>query len=255
MISIETPIIGILIVAFFLGIKHSLDVDHIVAVSSILIRSPKFSRTFKLSIIWALGHTFTAGIITIIIFLIKELFIENILSNFEIIIALMLISIGTLTLTWEFGGFTRRKYKPKSLITANKIGVMNSSQTTPKGHLDKDYNPTNSKSRISSWIKKDSNAIATVGIIQGLASNDELFLLLVFTLGISDLFIILFGIIVFSLGVMTGMILWSSLLNLPGLKSKKERIIKYLNVIIASLAIVYGVYCLFGGEGLNLIPL
>lgn len=240
---IEIPLIGIIVAAFFLGIKHSLDVDHVVAVSSILIRSPNFSRTFKLSIIWAVGHTFTAGIITIIIFFIKDLFIEKILSNFEIIVAIMLITIGTLTLMWEFKVFSFRKYQNLELIVKFKdLGYsLNSSKNIPS----QNYVNLKPKSKLFLKIKKDSNAIAVVGVVQGLASNDELFLLLVFTLGLDNLFIIIMGISIFSLGVMAGMILWGSLLNLPSLKWKKEKIIKYLNITIASIAITYGIYCLF----------
>lgn len=89
-------------VSFFLGIKHSFDVDHIVAVSSFFLHSYKFSKIVKLSIMWALGHTLTAGIITVIIFYINDFFLQDILSNFEVIVSIMLIFIGFLTLLWEF---------------------------------------------------------------------------------------------------------------------------------------------------------
>jgi hypothetical protein len=49
------------------------------------------------------------------------------------------------------------------------------------------------------------------------------------------------------------MIVWSSLLNLPKIKGKQEKIIKWLNISIAIIAIVYGIYLLIGGEGINLI--
>ncbi|HEC41186.1 MAG TPA: hypothetical protein ENI29_23275 [bacterium] len=239
---IEVPLIGIIVVAFFLGIKHSFDVDHVIAVSSILVRSPNFSRTFKLSIIWAIGHSFTAGIITIIIFFIKDLFIEKILSNFEIIVAIMLITIGTLTLMWEFKVFSFRKYQNLRLIYKLDIGY---SLNSSKNISSQNYVNLKPKSKFFLKIKKDSNAIVTIGVLQGLASNDELFLLLVFTLGLDNLFIIIMGISIFSLGVMVGMILWGSMINLPSLKWKKEKIIKYLNITIASIAITYGIYCLF----------
>jgi len=240
---IEIPFIGIIIAAFFLGIKHSLDVDHVVAVSSILLRSPNFSRTLKLSIIWAVGHTFTAGIITVIIFFIKDFFIEKILSNFEIIVAIMLITIGTLTLLWEFKVFKIRSYK--NLRSTDEFKVVGYSLNSSKTLSSQNSVTLKSKPKLFLKIKKDSTAIATVGILQGLASNDELFLLLVFTLGLNNLFIIILGISIFSLGVMAGMVLWGSLINLPSLKLKKERIIKYLNITIASIAITYGIYSLF----------
>ncbi|GAH86868.1 unnamed protein product [marine sediment metagenome] len=63
------------------------------------------------------------------------------------------------------------------------------------------------------------------------------------------------GIIIFSLGVMIGMISWGTLINLPGIKAKKGIIIKYLNIVIALVALIYGFYCLLGGEGINLIPI
>jgi hypothetical protein len=49
------------------------------------------------------------------------------------------------------------------------------------------------------------------------------------------------------------MIAWSSLINLPKIKGKQEKIIKWLNISIAIIAIVYGIYLLIGGEGINLI--
>ena len=52
---------------------------------------------------------------------------------------------------------------------------------------------------------------------------------------------------------MVGMIAWSSLINLPKIKSKQEKIIKWLNISIAIIAIVYGIYLLLGREGINLI--
>lgn len=75
------------------------------------------------------------------------------------------------------------------------------------------------------------------------------------TLGINDLYIVIIGIVIFSLGVMIGMISWGSLINIPGIKTKKDMIFKYFNIVIALLAIVYGMYSLFGGKGINLIPI
>jgi hypothetical protein len=154
----------------------------------------------------------------------------------------MLITIGTLTLMWEFKVFSFRKYQNLRLIYKLDIGY---SLNSSKNISSQNYVNLKPKSKFFLKIKKDSNVIVTIGVLQGLASNDELFILLVFTLGLDNLFIIIMGISIFSLGVMAGMILWGSIINLPSLKWKKERIIKYLNITIASIAITYGIYCLF----------
>jgi cadmium resistance protein CadD (predicted permease) len=92
-----------------------------------------------------------------------------------------------------------------------------------------------------------------IGILQGLASNDELLIILAFTLNLNNLLTVLIGIVLFSFGVTIGMIAWSSLINLPKIKGKQEKIMKWLNISIAIIAIVYGIYLLLGGEGINLI--
>jgi hypothetical protein len=121
--------------------------------------------------------------------------------------------------------------------------------------IDKQTSNIGIKNTYFLGIKNETNAIAAIGILQGLASNDELLLLLAFSLGMNNLFVILIGIAIFSIGVMTGMISWGSLINLPGLKTKREKILKVLSVTIAVLAIVYGVYLLSGGVGISLLPL
>ncbi len=244
-------IAGIFLASFLLGIKHSLDVDHVAAVSTLLLKSQKFTQTIKMSIFWALGHTLTAGILTIILFLMKDLFLSSFLAGFELIIANMLILIGIITI----------------LLESNAIKVVKKPHSHHFHFSKKNRNPSHSTSingqESSGILKPESNgklrinnnfvAIALIGILQGLASNDELLIILAFTLNLNNLLTVLVGIVLFSFGVTIGMIAWSSLLNLPKIKGKQEKIIKWLNISIAIIAIVYGIYILIGGEGINLI--
>ena len=101
---------GLFSIAFILGIKHSMDADHIVAISSIILRSPSLKNSITLSISWAFGHMLTASIITFILFGLKETVLELVLSNFEVIVGVMLILIALLTLAWEFDIITWGKH-------------------------------------------------------------------------------------------------------------------------------------------------
>ncbi|MFH1750858.1 MAG: hypothetical protein ABH863_04215, partial [Candidatus Micrarchaeota archaeon] len=58
--------------ALFLGIKHTFDADHLVAVSNLLARAKSVMAAMKLGISWAFGHMLTAAILTAVIFQIKE---------------------------------------------------------------------------------------------------------------------------------------------------------------------------------------
>ena len=254
MVIIETLGAGILVTSFILGLKHSIDVDHVIAVSSILIRTPKFSRTVKLSIIWAVGHMITAGFITIILFFFKNFFLQKILTHFDVIVASMLIFMGIFGLLYELK--LSRTEKNTFFTSPAEYKIENVENTlilhrslSRKKKIGFKLNPNK-----FSWIKNDSNAIISIGIIQGLASNDELFLLLVFTLGLNDFLLLLLGIVFFSIGVMTGMISWSSLINITNATMRKRSLIRYINILIALIALAYGLYSLFGGVSINLIP-
>ncbi len=250
--------IGLLFLAFLLGVKHSVDADHLVAVSSILTRSTKIARTIKLSTSWALGHMITAGIITYLLYLSKDYFFNRYLGHFESVVALMLIGIGSITILWEFNVLRFGKHshghihddieKPSNEnVHDDHIHIQDLENTSDEivdlnhGHI--------------LGTKNDIQAIAGIGVIHGLASNDELLILLTLTLGLGDFLIIFIGLTIFSLGVVVGMISWGSLLNAPVLKMKKDKIAKSISITVAILAIIYGFYSLFGGEGINLLPI
>ncbi|MHA2501580.1 MAG: hypothetical protein ACXAE3_01725 [Candidatus Kariarchaeaceae archaeon] len=101
---------GLYMVALILGIKHSMDADHVVAISSILLRAPTLKTTITLSVSWAFGHMLTASIITFILFGFKDLLLDRLLANFEALVGIMLIVIALLTLAWEFDLITWGKH-------------------------------------------------------------------------------------------------------------------------------------------------
>lgn len=93
---------GLYVIALILGIKHSMDADHVFAISSILLRAESSKKTVFLSIAWAMGHMLTASIITLILYSFKQVILSKILVHFEIVVAFMLIAIAVFTILWEF---------------------------------------------------------------------------------------------------------------------------------------------------------
>ena len=180
----------------------------------------------------------------------KDVFLSSFLAGFELLISVMLILIGVITILFEANFLTNIKNKPYHIHFFKKIRSIKN--VTGQAEDLKD-DSINRKPRAPFRLKNNFLAIALIGVLQGLASNDELLILLAFTLGLNSLSLVLVGIVVFSLGVMVGMIAWSSLMNLPKIKGSQKKIIKWLNISIAIIAILYGVYILLGGEGINLI--
>ena len=240
---------GLILLTLLLGIKHSLDADHVVAISSIITRSPSLKNTLKLSTSWAMGHMITAGIITFILFTFKEQVLSHYLSSFEFIVAIMLILIGVLTILWEFNIITWGKHS-HGHIHYKDDGV----EIHTEDH-DHDHENVEPLEHVHVFqAKKEHQAIFGIGIIHGLASNDELLLLFTLTLGIDNFLLILFGLFIFSFGVVLGMSFYGTVLNSISITTRREKIIRWMNISIAVIAIVYAVYTIAGGETINLLP-
>lgn len=247
----EFSVIGLLGLTFLLGIKHSLDADHVVAISSIITRSPNLKNTLKLSFSWAIGHMITAGVITFLLFTFKEEILSNYLSSFEAIVGIMLILIGVLTILWEFDVIRWGKHT-HGHIHYTEEGV----EIHPEDHVH--HQPEGDVEELEHVhvfvAKKEHQAIFGIGVVHGLASNDELLLLFTLTLGINNFFYILIGLAIFSFGVVVGMSFFGTAINTISLKTRREKIIKVMNITIAIIAIGYAVYTLSGGETINLLP-
>jgi ABC-type nickel/cobalt efflux system permease component RcnA len=78
-----------------LGIRHALEPDHLAAVSTLVSGERSSAKAALLGVCWGLGHT--AGLVVVgavLVFLRTELPV-NIATLFELLVALMLITLGT----------------------------------------------------------------------------------------------------------------------------------------------------------------
>src|SRR2546430_1869485 len=94
----------------------------------------------------------------------------------------------------------------------------------------------------------------SIGIVHGLASNDELLVLFVVALGVATLSGILLGVAVFSLGVVVGMIVFAVSLNYPILRWGRGPVSRVVNTAVALLSIGYALLLFAGFEGFNPFP-
>ncbi len=90
---------------FVLGLRHALDADHLVAVSTVLAERPSMQASTSVGLFWGLGHTLMllcvgAGVMAL------NLQIPDLLANaFEFAIGLMLVGLG--------GSLARRVYRER----------------------------------------------------------------------------------------------------------------------------------------------
>ena len=89
----------ILVVGFFLGMRHATDPDHVVAVSTFVSREKSIARAGWIGVLWGIGHTITILVVGAAIILFGFVIPPRLGLALEFSVALMLILLGILNLT------------------------------------------------------------------------------------------------------------------------------------------------------------
>jgi hypothetical protein len=91
--------LAILVIGFFLGMRHATDPDHVIAVSTIVSRERNFSKAALIGAFWGLGHTITIVLVGAAIILFNLVIPPRVGLTMEFAVSLMLILLGILNLS------------------------------------------------------------------------------------------------------------------------------------------------------------
>lgn len=91
-----TAWIGVLALGFLLGVRHALDPDHVVAISTISAGTNSVRRSAGVGALWGLGHTMTIVGVGGTIVLLRATISPRAGLAMEFSVALMLIALGLL---------------------------------------------------------------------------------------------------------------------------------------------------------------
>ena len=175
-----------------------------------------FRNSIKIGISWALGHMMTAGIITVALFYFRESFLTRLLPHFGKIAGVMLIMLGLWSLK-DAAFFHSHAHSHDGIVHSHAHLHANSSRHS---HAHRH--------------------MLGIGIIHGLASNDELLILLTASLGVATFGGIMLGIGFFSIGVILGMAVFSAFFAFPLLKYNSEKVYRLFSLFTGAISIAYG---------------
>ena len=212
-----TALLAIVLLGFFLGMRHATDPDHVVAVTTIVSRERTMLHATLIGALWGLGHTLTILVVGSAIILFKWTIPPRLGLSMELSVGFMLILLGVLNLT----GLMRRAIK---WITLRRLGSgahshMIMGRTMVHIH-DQDGDPVlvDEMSIRGLTPQKHLGLFHTlrplaVGIVHGVAGSAAVALLVLTTIqrpswAIGYLF-------VFGLGTVAGMMLITAAIALP----------------------------------------
>jgi ABC-type nickel/cobalt efflux system permease component RcnA len=216
------------------GLKHATEVDHVVAVSTIVSQDRNVVRSALIGALWGAGHTAALLVIGAVVLSLRIAIPQHVTDWLEFGVALMIIGLGVAALY-------------KALRKSSEVHVH---QHTHDGlaHAHIHFHENETKHELSAStphshaLKRVGWKPVLIGMMHGVAGSGALTLLVLTQINspwLGFLYLAIFG-----LGSIAGMLLMSGLIGLPfALTSRSLTNFHHrLQTVAAVLSICFGVW-------------
>jgi ABC-type nickel/cobalt efflux system permease component RcnA len=226
--------------AFVLGIAHSLDPDHIVAVSTLLCNSSSLRKSIWSAFAWGGGHSIVLFIVGLLLLVLRVEIPSGIVTAFEFAAGIMLIVIGA----WVIRPFLNH------LLRRHTRGEDEGKHAHTHSHNEHTHTHGHSHSHSHSHSHNNTpqegrfhlSKSALTGVLQGLGGSAAIMLVTLTTVDSLELGLVFIA--VFGVGVILGMVciacLVSSLLNYTA--TRFESIHEKIKAVTGTISIAFGIY-------------
>ncbi len=224
-INAATPA-GLLLLGLVIGLRHSMEADHVAAVSTIVASNnmSKF-RAPMLGVLWGIGHTASLFVAGLIVLLLAISIPEQVSGMMEFGVGIMLVFLGVTALT----GF-RLSRLLNGMIQRGRHAHVHAHEDIGLVHKHKHEHKENHKHGHKSLI---------VGMVHGMAGSGALMLVVLST--INSVPLGLAYIAIFGAGSIASMAAMSTLIGLPFAKTRNHNLSRMLKYVSAVIALAIGI--------------
>src|SRR6516162_3767785 len=99
MLDSAANLASLLLLGFFLGMRHATDADHVVAIATIVSRERGLLGSALIGAAWGVGHTITIMAVGTAIVVFGVVIPPQLGLSMEFAVGIMLVLLGVLTLT------------------------------------------------------------------------------------------------------------------------------------------------------------
>ncbi len=191
------PGLSFLLLGFLLGVKHALDADHVVAISTIATENRSLKRSCAVGFCWGLGHTAVLLVAGLAVLGLHLAIPHDVARLFEAGVGVMLVGLG-LSVGWT--------------LLRERLHVHAHTHDDGTGHLHLHSHLDGHEHTHLHRYRLEYKSLA-VGMVHGLAGSAALLLLVLSTVrSLTDgmLYILAFGV-----GSIGGMVLLGTVLSIP----------------------------------------
>ncbi len=231
---ISTGALALLGLGLIFGLKHATEVDHVVAVSTIVSEHRNLLRATLVGGLWGAGHTISLLVVGLVVLVFRVAIPEAVASWLEFGVALMIITLGALAVWRVFRGRGDVHLHEHTHDGQSHVHIHFHEHGTEHNR------PVSKATSHSHAISRLGFKPLLVGAMHGLAGSAALTLLVltqIQSLSLGLLYLLLFGI-----GSTAGMLLMSGLIGLPlVLSARRLTGINYgLQTIAGVFSIAFG---------------
>ena len=233
--------IGILILGFFLGMRHATDPDHVVAVMTIVTKQRGVAKAGVIGVLWGMGHTLTIFLVGAAIILFKVAIPPRLGLSMEFAVGLMLILLGVLNLTGVLG-WLQRKFIPSLRAPEIVFDEVQAGQDT-----------TGATPLTGNWLERQLRELGlynalrplVIGTVHGLAGSAAVAILVMAT--IADPWWAIAYLLLFGLGTVAGMAAMTTAMAFPIVYTGRKmfRWSQALTVGSGVLSVAFGMFISF----------
>lgn len=209
----------ILLTGLALGLGHSLDPDHVIAVSTLLCNNTCLRKSVVSATAWGAGHSIMLFLVGLLVLTLRVVIPDSVFTLFEFAGGVLLVILGIIVV------------KPLIADRLHQNRQSYSGETYPR---------FNEQLTISGKGHSHLQKSAVTGVLQGLGGSAAL--MLVTLTAVSSVEIGLIFILIFGAGVILGMVSIACLVNslLAYTASHLEKVHRAIKAVTGSASIVFG---------------
>jgi ABC-type nickel/cobalt efflux system permease component RcnA len=248
-----TALLSVVLLGFFLGMRHASDADHVIAVTTIVSRQRSYASALVVGALWGVGHTVTIVLIGGAIIVFGIVIPPRIGLTMEFSVALMLILLGVLNLTGilrQIGDALSPRHghggdghsHPHSHNDYYVHAHPHVHAPGAHGHREDDTPPGRLDRRFGGLGLYQALRPLVVGLIHGLAGSAAIALLVLTTIR-NPTWAVAY-LLVFGIGTIAGMLLITSAIAVPVAftAGRFQRINRHLATASGLLSLAFGLF-------------